>query len=81
MTSICGYSLSIKSLIRIPRNLVELSAIADFASLGVPLPDIMKTIFCFDLSQFTSHFGKRTAKRGKKTASIKQPVVESILLS
>jgi hypothetical protein len=69
-----------KSFMRTPKNFVELSAIVDFASFGVPLPETIKTIFCFDLSQFTSHFGRSTARRGKNTASIKQPVLESLWL-
>lgn len=58
---------------KIPMNLVELSSIDDFASFGVPRPDIMKTIFFFNLSHLASHFGIKTARRGKNVASITQP--------
>lgn len=58
---------------KIPMNLVELSSIDDFASFGVPRPEMINTIFFFNLSHFASHFGIRTARSGKNVASITQP--------
>jgi hypothetical protein len=52
----------------------------EFASFGVPRPDMMKTIFFFNLSHFASHFGIRTASNGKNVASITQPGVLLLLL-
>ena len=68
-----GYSLSMNFVIKTPVNFVELSIMRDFESFGVPRPEMINTIFCFEGSQFSSHLGNKTAIRGKNVASMTHP--------